>query len=126
MYLEGTENVIDIPDGQKIKFSDPRTGYTYVARLYGPDTVDGRTFDSGIASRMLDHANKLLAMAYQVDVDSNDVPVLDEFGRPSLTLDKDGQPIPTDDTTAVGGYNDYVGLLDSTVEIARLIGHSTF
>jgi hypothetical protein len=126
MYLEGTENVIDIPDAQKIKFTDPRTGFTYVARLYGPDTIDGRTFDSGIASRMLDHANKLLAMAYQVDTDKNKETITDEFGRPSLTLDRDGQPIPTDDTTATTGLSDYVGLLDSTTETARLIGHSTF
>ncbi len=123
MYLEGTEGVIDIPDAQKVKFTDPRSGFTYVARVYGPDTVDGRTFDSGIASRMLDHANKLLTMAYQVEVDNTGAPVLDQFGRPTPKLDSSGQPILSDDTTAASGFNDYVGLLDSTVEVARRVSH---
>jgi hypothetical protein len=123
MYLEGTEGVIDVPDAQKIKFTDPRSGFTYVARLYGPDAVDGHTFDSGIASRMLDHANALLAMTYRVDVDKDKNPIRDQFGQPSLTLDSDGQPIPTDDPTATAGFADYVGLLDATVEVARLISH---
>ena len=123
VYLEGTEGVIDIPDAQKIKFTDPRSGFTYVARLYGKDSVDGRDFDSGIASRMLAHANKLLTLAYQVKLDANMNSVLDEFGRPTLVLDADGQPIPTNNDAAAAGFSDYVGLLDSTVEVARLVGH---
>ena len=123
MYLEGTEGVIDIPDAQKIKFTDPRSGFTYVARLYGPDTVDGRTFDSGIASRMLAHANQLLTLAYQVEIDKSGNPILDEFGRPTPSLDDSGQPIPTNDATATTGFSDYVGLLDATVEVARNVGH---
>lgn len=123
MYLEGTVGVIDIPDAQKIKFTDPRSGFTYVARLYGPDTVDGRTFDSGIASRMLAHANKLLTLAYQVQVDDKGNPVLDEFGRPTPVLDASGQPTPTSDDTAMGGFSDYVGLLDATVEVCNRVGH---
>jgi hypothetical protein len=123
MYLEGTVGVIDVPDAQKIKFTDPRSGFTYVARLYGPDTVDGRTFDSGIASRMLAHANALLALAYQAQVDEKGNPIVDQYGRPTLALDSSGQPIPTDDNTAAAGFSDYVGLLDATTEVCRRVGH---
>jgi hypothetical protein len=123
MYLEGTVGVIDVPDAQKIKFTDPRSGFTYVARLYGPDTVDGRTFDSGIASRMLAHANKLQTLAYQVQVDAKGNPVLDQYGRPTLVLDSSGQPIPTSDDASSSGYSDYVGLLDATVEVCNRVGH---
>lgn len=123
MYLEGTEGVIEIPDAQKVKFTDPRSGFTYVARLYGPDTVDGKTIDAGIASRMLIRANKLLTLAYQVEVDKDGQPIVDQFGRPTLTLDESGQPIPADSQTATTGFADYVGLLDANVEVARRISH---
>ena len=123
MYLEGTKGVIDVPDAQKVKFTDPRSGFTYVARQYGPDTVDGKTRDSGIASRMLVHANDLLTLAYEVELDADGAPVLDQFGRPTLTLDASGQPIAKENPTTTQGFQDYVGLLDVNVEIARSIGH---
>jgi hypothetical protein len=123
VYLEGTENVLDFPDAQKIKFTDPRSGFTYVARLYGPDTIDGKVVDQGIASRMIAHANALLAGAYQVQVDAAGNPVPDAFGRPTLLLDANGQPIPTTDATKAKAFTDYVGLVDAAVQIARLLGH---
>jgi hypothetical protein len=106
-----------------VKFTDPRSGFTYVARLYGPDTVDGKAIDAGVASRMLIHANDLLALAYDVELDADKKPVLDEFGRPTLTLDASGQPIPKDNQITTTGFADYVGLLDANVEVARRISH---
>jgi hypothetical protein len=126
VYLEGTENVIDFPDDQKVKFTDPRSGITYVARLFGPDEVDGKTIDSGIASRMIAHANDLLAQAYDVEKDADDKPVTDAFGRPNAVLDSAGQLTPTGDATIVTGFSDYVGFLDSSVEISKLVGRGPF
>ena len=123
VYLEGTQGVIDFPDTQKIKFSDPRSGFTYVARLYGPDVVAGKTVDRGIGSRMLAHANALLARAYQVQLDTDGKPVLDAFGQPSLVLDASGQPIPTNDGDGATAFSNYVGLVDAAVQVARKLGH---
>jgi hypothetical protein len=127
IYLEGTEGVISIPDAQTIKFTDPRSGFTYVARLYGPDAIDGVTVDQGIGSRMLAHANTLLAGAYQVQLDpTTQAPVLDQYGRPTLLLDATGQPVPStaaNVNVATTTFGDYVGLLDATVQIARDLGH---
>jgi Met-zincin len=61
VYIEGIDFIGAIPDTELVKFTDPNTGYTYVARKFGDDTVAGSTIDRGIASRMLQHANTLLA-----------------------------------------------------------------
>lgn len=123
IQLESTEGVIDIPDDQKIKFTDPRSGFTYMARLYGPDTIDGKAVDLGIGSRMLARANVLLAGAYQVELDADQKPVVDQYGRPTLTLDATGQPMPSTDDAAITAFGDYIGLVDTSVQVARLIGH---
>ncbi|HVU04815.1 MAG TPA: hypothetical protein VHE30_23855 [Polyangiaceae bacterium] len=123
VYLQGTEGVIDVPDAEKIEHTDPRSGYTYVARLYGPDTVAGKVVDSGIASRMLAHANDLLALAYQTDVDGTGAMIKDAYGRPQLTLDASGKPISRGDDVATKAYSDYVGVVDTATQISRLFGH---
>jgi len=124
IYLEGTQGVIEVPDAQKVKFSDPRSGFTYVARLYGPDVIDGKTVDSGVGSRMLKHANDLLALVYEVDKDSKGTTIVDQYGRPSLTLDANGAPIPvTTDATATKAFGDYVGLVDTSTQLSRIFGH---
>jgi hypothetical protein len=146
MYVEGTEGVINIDTGTasatgadggvvsgapggtsiKTKFRDPRSGFTYVARLYGPDVIDGKTVDAGIASRMIAHANDLLGLAYQVEKDSKGNPVRNEFGGYDAVLDAAGQPIAVGGATELTGYADYVGLLDTTVQISNLFGHGPF
>jgi hypothetical protein len=123
VFVESTSGVIDIPDAEKIKFTDPRSGFTYVARLYGPDVIDGKTVDQGIGSRMVARANQLLTTAYQVELGSDKKPLLDRYGRPTLVLDPTGQPIPSTNATSNTGFTDYIGLLDATVQIARIVGH---
>ena len=62
VYVEGLDFVPGaIPDADLVKFTDPNSGYTYVARKFGDDTINGKTVDRGIGSRMLAHANDLLA-----------------------------------------------------------------
>jgi hypothetical protein len=61
IYIEGIDIIGAFPDAELVKFVDPVSGYTYVARLFGPETVTGKTVDKGIASRMLQHANDLKA-----------------------------------------------------------------
>jgi hypothetical protein len=61
IYIEGIDLVAALPDAELVKFVNPFSGFTYVARLFGPQTINGKTVDKGIASRMLQHANDLKA-----------------------------------------------------------------
>ena len=72
---------------------------------------------------MIAKANKLLALAFQVETGKDGKPVFDAYGRPTVTLDANGQPVPTDDPTSATAFSDYVGVLDTLVEVARLTGH---
>jgi hypothetical protein len=123
VYIQGTEGVIDIADPNQIRFTDPRSGYTYVAQRFGSDTIDGKVVDSGIASRMLRHANDLVAETYTVVLDANGNAVLDQYGQPTVVLDANGQPSVATATNSTI-FSDYVGVIDTAVEVSRLIGHA--
>ncbi len=64
IYIKGIDEVDAIPANELVSFTDPDTGLTYLARKFGSDTINGNTVDSGIASRMLQHANMLLTSPY--------------------------------------------------------------
>lgn len=119
--IEGSVDIVDIPDKQQTKFTDPRSGFTYVARLYGPDTIDGKTVDAGIASRMLAHANDLLAMTYETVKKADGNPQTDQYGRPQLVLDAEERPTQIGDATTATAFSDYVGLLDTAVQMSNMI-----
>ena len=61
IFIEGVDFIAAIPDTELVKFTDPNSGFTYVARLYGNDTINGKIVDKGVASRMLQRANDLKA-----------------------------------------------------------------
>ncbi len=73
----------------------PPHGDTYVARTYGTEEIcfeECRTVQRGIAARMLEYANELLALAYEVTpVTLNGTtwyePVLDANGQPQVKYD---------------------------------------
>lgn len=123
VYIDGTNNgVIYIPDASQIRFTDPRSNFTYIAQRFGPDTIDDKTIDSGIASRMLIHANDLLARTYTVELDANGDPILDQYGQPKIVLDTNGQPtVASPANTTI--FSDYVGVVDAAVEVSRMVGH---
>jgi hypothetical protein len=111
LWLEGAVDEIAIDPTLAVKFTDPDSGYTYVARKYGTDTVAGKTVDKGIASRMIQHANAMLGAAYKVKAGS----VPDSFGRP--VLDTTGGAPEIADVTAAGALRKYIGLLDAVRQI---------
>ncbi len=123
IWIDGQVGGITIPDAAQTRFTDPLTGYTYVARKYGSDTIDGRVVEKGIASRMIGHANALLSATYLVTHDAGGNPILDSYGRPTLVLDSSGQPQPlvAQDHTTQDLIN-YVGLLDSVKQIENDLG----
>jgi len=124
IWLAGHGDTIQVPDSQQARFTDPASGYTYVARKYGVETIDGKVVDKGIAARMLRHANDLLVASYEVELDANKDPVLDAYGAPVLVLDADGFPVlKSTDTTKIGELNAYIGLLDATRQIGHTLGY---
>lgn len=75
----------------RIEFHDP-AGKVYVAKTEGKEVIFGRTVQKGIAARVLEWANVLLAQAYEVTPG----PDLDDDGEPEWwipVLGADGTPI---------------------------------
>jgi hypothetical protein len=107
-----------IPGTREIRFSNPETGFSYIASKYGGESIDGHTVDRGIGSRVLARANQLLAQAYEVKTDADGAPIVDDRGQPTLVLDGAGKPI------VKGSMLDlrrYVGLIDAMREIGRVL-----
>jgi len=124
LWIDGQVGSINVPEAEQVRFTDPVSGYTYIARKYGAEIIDGKSVDRGIASRMIAHADALLVASYQVEVDGQGKPIVDAFGAPVLATDADGQPIPLDpDTSKAGDLTRYVGLLDATRQIGHLLGY---
>lgn len=122
IWALGTTEQVDVPEAQQTRFYDPASGYTYVARRYGVEVVDGKPVDKGIASRMLAHANALTAAAYEVATDGAGQPVVDAYGAPTVTVDANGEPI-VKDATKLGRLTKYVGLLDAARQIGKQLGY---
>ncbi|HEY8076434.1 MAG TPA: hypothetical protein VIF62_20055, partial [Labilithrix sp.] len=122
VWIDGQVGAVNVPDDQQVRFTDPSSGYTYVARKYGTESIDGKTVDKGIASRVVQHANAYIVAAYDVAKDASGNPVLDTYGRPKLNLDASGQPVVKNATLA-GQLGQYVGLVDAMRQIELKLGY---
>ena len=122
VWLLGHDSAVEIPEAQQARFYDPASGFTYIARRYGSELVDGKAVEQGIASRMLNHANELIAASYVVEVDAEGNTVVDAFGAPVLVLDAEGfaQELPNG---RIGELARYVGLLDAARQIGKKLGY---
>jgi hypothetical protein len=79
------------PDDAIYAFVDPKTGQTYRAHSSGKETLLGLTRQKSAGARMLEWANKLVTVAYEVERDDDDEPITDKYGTPVLKL-KNGAP----------------------------------
>ena len=121
IWIKGQVGEVELPDDQQVRFYDPASGYTYVARRYGNETINGKAVDMGIGSRMLAYANSLVVSAYQVDSLPDGSPILDKYGVPQLTLDDNGQPILYSPYLQ-GELGRYVGVVDAQRQIGVMLG----
>lgn len=128
IWTPGGPEVVDVPESEQVHFTNPETGITYAARSYGPDRIDGEQIDSGIASRMIAHANELLRDTYQIQVDSHLQPIVNPDGSYTVVFDSNRRPVRAnaDDrrqTAAEIRFRNYVGLIDATRYASRLLGY---
>jgi len=121
IWVDGLTGEINIPDASQIRFTNPESGYTYVAKKYGPETINGKTVDRGIASRMVERA-QLLAVA---NFETNGV---DAYGSPIVVLDANGDPkrLATASDTSVSEFRLWIGYLDAAVQIQTMVGYGPF
>jgi hypothetical protein len=78
-----------------VEWLDPDSGLRYYAKRYGDEQIFDRVYDKGIAAKMIQWANKLSALAYELDATTPYDPVMgranivvDEFGKPKVIVDK--------------------------------------
>ena len=131
IWIDGVEaNISDVafpkPEDQ-VRFTDPGSGFTYIARRFGNEEIAGRQTEKGISSRVLQRANDLVALSYETAKDTNGQTIVDEFGRPQLVLDADGQPKPLDAFTSKrGDLVKYVGLVDGLKQLGHILGQGPY
>lgn len=129
IWVQGSiSDEIQIPEAEQVRFTNPESGITYVARRYGDESVLGLNVDRGIGSRMLNTANQMLIEVYEVESDDTG-PLSNEFGQPELTRDDDGQLVLRNEATVAAARTKlrrYIGQLDATVQISNLVGYGPF
>ncbi|MBI5534828.1 MAG: zinc-dependent metalloprotease [Deltaproteobacteria bacterium] len=114
--VDGAVSLTTFPESDQIRFTNPESGFTYIARKYGSEVVAGKTVDKGIASRMIQRANGLLMLAYVTDNKLN------AFGAPTMILNSNGQP-QVKSSEAVGALRQYVGLIDAVRQVGHDMGY---
>ncbi len=118
-----------IPDARKLAFTDPVSGYRYVATRFGTESIGGRAVETGIASRMLQKANELLGDAYAIEREPSPgsgldgAPKRNAYGEPSLVL-ANGAPVANANggPAAEKALRRYIGLLDGMRQAGNLFG----
>jgi hypothetical protein len=108
-----------VPANRQIGFLDPVTGHRYIATLYGTESIGGRPVEKGIASRMLQHANDLYALLYQVEstLPSGEVVPKLVNGQPVLK-----NPADSNNATYEQNLRRYIGFLDMMRQVGNILG----
>ncbi len=66
IFSPGDAASLSIQPSQEVAYRDPATGIEYVAKNYGTESINGVTTAKSIGSRMIQYANQLAQVAYQV------------------------------------------------------------
>jgi hypothetical protein len=123
IFSPGDAATLSIPASQLVRFRDPATGIEYAARSYGTETVNpdiGQPVAKSIGARMIQHANDLARLAFQVaSVDG-------VSGELTYVTDAQGNPVPAatsaaqDAATMLRGY---AANLDSVRQLTLFFGY---
>jgi hypothetical protein len=117
-----------------VSFLDPENGIRYYARRFGDEDIFGKTYDRGIAAKMLQCANSLAAQAYELDETTPVDPVtgavnakLDTNGRPLIADDggitlESSDPRVCQDNIYCKRLRDYRGLIDFVRDLGHQVG----
>ncbi|MFI5299179.1 MAG: hypothetical protein ACHREM_13870, partial [Polyangiales bacterium] len=119
IWIDGAPDAIKVDPTLKMSFYDPGSGALWATQSFGTETVDGRTIQKGIGARMIEHANRLLAAAYDIQTDANGLPVYTADGHPIPTT---GTALTVKSATAQARLGDYVGLLNEAREALLAFG----
>jgi hypothetical protein len=110
----------DWPDAEIYIFYDPSSGMTYRAHTDGTEDLFGLIRQKSAGARMLEWANKLLTIAYVVQRDGNNDPIVDQYDTPMLVLDGNGQPqLDANNPGADSVLRRYVDNIDQFRQLAR-------
>ena len=66
IFSPGDAASLSIQPSQEVAYRDPATGIEYVAKNYGTESINGVTTAKSVGSRMIQYANQLAQVAYQV------------------------------------------------------------
>jgi hypothetical protein len=124
IFSPGDAASLSIPLDQQVRYRDPLTQIEYVAKNYGTENVNpaiGFATAQGIGARMIQHANYLAQLAYQVTQPPD--PVTGE-----LTYDTDGGgnviPLATPQgTTAASFLKGYASNVDIVRQLTLFFGY---
>jgi hypothetical protein len=124
IYRTGLDIDPDYLPEMRTEWRDPVTGLRYIAQSYGDEVIFEKTWDKGIAAKMIQWANELTAQAYELDANTPFDPVT---GAANVQRDGDGKPIlkdglTCDDSVACTELRKYRGLLDYTRDTAAKLG----
>jgi hypothetical protein len=135
IYKVGTDVDPSYLPADRTEWRDPESGLRYAAKKYGSETIFGRTYDRGIAAKMLSWANQLCSRAYAPSdaaapfdpATGAFVPAVDPSGAPVVAVDPGVLPSdPTsprcDENRFCRALRDYRGLLDFSRDMAARVG----
>jgi hypothetical protein len=124
IFSPGDAASLSIPESQQVRYRDPLTQIEYVAKSYGYENVNpaiGFETAQGIAARMIQHANFLANLAYQVTQPPDPV-----TGELTYDTDGDGNPIPLatpQGTNAAAFLKGYASNIDIVRQLTLAFGY---
>jgi hypothetical protein len=118
--------------GRFVGWVDPETDIRYYARAFGDETIFAKTYDKGIAAKMLQWADHLTRRAYVIDAASP----AEGAGPALVERDADGRPLVARDPSTAASNNplqctdnryctqlrDYRGLIDFVRDLGHQVG----
>jgi hypothetical protein len=124
IFSPGDAATLSIPVTSQVRYRDPLTQIEYVAKNYGFENVNpdiGFATAQGIGARMIQHANFLAQLGYQVTQPPDPV-----TGELTYDTDGDGNPIPLatpQGTNAASFLKGYASNIDVVRQLTLFFGY---